>query len=434
MESSSDPKQAPAETVKENTALFSRVEFLGNLSEPLRAEVESKFRERSYPPDTLLLREGGLNDHFCILKEGAVEVLKKQSEHEFQLGVLHPGECFGEISVFEDTNPFATIRALTEVTILEIATSQLRAIMEMSQDYELEIYRALFKTLTQRLRSTSRLSLMNEELISLSLSQKKDLEEALTSAEDREKALQEANHRLHVLGQEQNEFLGHVVHDLRNPLSIIENYLSLMEEELEGVQWHKVKPMADAMHRQISSMLQLIGDLLDLAKIDAAVVHLNFDRVNLVSFLRDNANTWRKLAERSGIKLVCLVQGDLPDVLADEQKLQEILQNLLSNALKFTKAEGTITIDAKQRTEDEVIVTISDTGLGIMQDEIRKLFEKFVKLSTRPVSGEKQHGLGLAIVKKLVRLHRGEVWAESTLGKGSSFHFTLPIYHGQKSP
>jgi signal transduction histidine kinase len=132
------------------------------------------------------------------------------------------------------------------------------------------------------------------------------------------------------------------------------------------------------------------------------------------------------LAGKKGITLASELPPALPAVKADKDKLGEILNNLISNALKFTKPGGTVLIRAA-REDGFVRLEVRDTGQGIAPEDLHKLFRKFSQTRTRSTAGEKGTGLGLAIVKKLVELHGGAVGVESILGKGSTFRFTLPL-------
>jgi len=216
--------------------------------------------------------------------------------------------------------------------------------------------------------------------------------------------------------QVRDDVLGVVAHDLRNPLNAI-NLQADMLREHEGDE-HKA---GDAIQRSVGRMNRLIQDILDVTKIEAGQLAVEQQRVSTLQVLLDVVEAQRPLAEARKLAILLEVAPDVPEVWADRDRLLQICENLIGNALKFTK-HGSVTVGAAPRDGD-VLLWVRDTGTGIAAEALPHLFDRFWKADMDMHRGA---GLGLAIVKGLVEAHGGQVWAESTPGSGSCFYFTIP--------
>ncbi len=231
--------------------------------------------------------------------------------------------------------------------------------------------------------------------------------------------LEELNHL-------KNRFIGIAAHDLRNPISVIKGYLSLFMEGFMGDVPEPHKDIMKKMDKSCETMLALINDLLDISAIEAGRLDLELKKVELDGFLKESCEYNRMLAEGKGIKLVLDLAPGIPVVIIDPARINQVLNNLISNAIKFSYSESTITLKARVIGED-VEISVKDEGQGIADEEISQIFSHFGKGSAHPTGGEKSTGLGLAIVKRIVEAHKGNIRVESEVGKGSTFIFTLPI-------
>jgi PAS domain S-box-containing protein len=214
-----------------------------------------------------------------------------------------------------------------------------------------------------------------------------------------------------------------VAHDLRNPLSTITMQASAME-------WMGPEPdRRDPTPRQIISraaarMNHLIQDLLDVALVEAGHLKLDRERLPAAELARGAADTQKQLAESSGLDLRLNVEREPGDVWGDRNRLLQVLENLIGNAIKFTKASGVITIGVRREAE-HVVFSIADTGSGIDDEGLRHVFDPFWQATTR--AGRLGAGLGLPITKGIVEAHGGRLSVESALGRGSTFSFTIPV-------
>ena len=235
-------------------------------------------------------------------------------------------------------------------------------------------------------------------------------------------------------GAAKSEFLANMSHELRTPLTAIIGFSELLAEQFFGKLNEKqlgyVREIFDAGHL----LLQLINDILDLSKVESGKMELRVSSVRLSQLFENCLNLVRGRAGRHGLELDLVIQEDLAgiEILADEIKLKQILVNLLTNATKFTPSGGRIRLEA-ERTGDELIIRVSDSGIGLKLADQQRIFEPFERLDSSLSSQESGTGLGLALVRRLVWLHGGSVWVQSEgEGKGSSFSFIIPLVQPSK--
>jgi PAS domain S-box-containing protein len=214
-----------------------------------------------------------------------------------------------------------------------------------------------------------------------------------------------------------------VAHDLRVPLTVIQGHAETLKEALrEGGAKGPILRNVDGILEGAKKMEVMIKDLVDTSRIEGGQVHLEKESVNLETFV------WSLLqSSREGIdvnRLITQIPQNLPPISADPDRLERILLNLLGNALKFSPPESKVIIQAR-KVDGEITISVTDQGKGIPPEDCSRLFKRFSQIKgAQPSSGV---GLGLYICRLLVEAHGGRIWVESTLGQGSTFHFTLPI-------
>jgi signal transduction histidine kinase len=240
----------------------------------------------------------------------------------------------------------------------------------------------------------------------------------------------EANMRLFEMNQIKSDFLATVSHELRTPLNSIIGFSDLLAslDKLED----KEKRYAGNIQRSGRQLLEMINDILDLAKIESGKMDVRLSDFSISSVVSAQCDMARPLSEKKNIDLDCEIEPALPLMRQDSNKVEQILNNLLSNAIKFTPDGGRITVAVKRDRRGDLRLSVTDTGVGISEEEQGVVFEKFRQGSnvlaggtamTREYSGT---GLGLSIVRELCRLLGGEITVESDLGKGSEFTVVLP--------
>lgn len=225
--------------------------------------------------------------------------------------------------------------------------------------------------------------------------------------------------------ESKSQFMSMVSHELRVPLTSIKESISIVLDGLAGEITNEQRNCLDIAKRNIDRLNRLIGDLLDLNKLEAGKMNFDMQVNNANEVAKEVYDTMLSVAKDKGINLVLELDGNLPMASFDKDKVTQVMSNLVNNALKFTK-KGHITITTR-RKEDTIQVSVSDTGCGIKKEDLPRLFHEFEQLETVGVEKTCGTGLGLAISKEIIARHNGEIWAESTLGKGTTFFFTLPI-------
>ncbi|MHB0938502.1 MAG: PAS domain-containing sensor histidine kinase [Armatimonadota bacterium] len=228
---------------------------------------------------------------------------------------------------------------------------------------------------------------------------------------------------LHELQMEREIYIHTISHDLRAPLSIVKGHGDLLRETLdaEGITGDKLDHV-NAILRGAQRMNVMIQDLVDAARLEGGKLQLNCQPVNLGDYLRELLQRTAAAMETERIHLE--IRADLPPVTADSDRLERIISNLLSNALKYSAPRRPVWVRARQE-DGMVVVSVADQGAGIDPEDLPHIFERFYR--TKGERKTESVGLGLYITRMLVEAHGGHIWAESEIGKGSTFSFTLPV-------
>lgn len=240
------------------------------------------------------------------------------------------------------------------------------------------------------------------------------------------KELERKNLELKKQDELKDEFLGNVSHELRTPLAVIYESISQMADGLLGPTTEKQKKFLMMSLKNIDRLKNMIDNLLDIAKIEKGKMEIFKENVNMVELIEEVVAQFLPRAQAKGLKLSLQYARHQIQVLADKEKIIQVLNNLIGNALKFTQ-KGFIDVSLEEG-DGSVVCRIRDTGIGIEAKDIPKLFSKFEQIGRLAGPGEKGTGLGLAIVKGIVELHGGEIAVESLPREGSMFSFTLPQY------
>jgi signal transduction histidine kinase len=241
---------------------------------------------------------------------------------------------------------------------------------------------------------------------------------------ERTAELEEANERLKALNAQKDAFLGMAAHDLRTPITIIRGYTDLLKHPKARPE--DTRQSIDIIRESLDQMLALLDDLLDITAIESGNLTLRPQIVAIPPFIERVARLNRFISDPKGITLLTDVSPDLPPVAFDIRRIEQVLNNLLSNAFKFSHSDTTVTL-AVQPVDTGVEFSVTDQGQGIPADELDKVFGEFQRVSTRPTGNETSTGLGLSICKRIIHLHNGHIGVTSTPGLGSRFFFILPF-------
>ena len=237
--------------------------------------------------------------------------------------------------------------------------------------------------------------------------------------------LEVRNERLLELDHLKDEFVALVSHELRTPLTSIRGYLELVLDGEAGEVTDEQRQFLGVVERNANRLLDLVGDLLFLAQIEAGKLSLEFGAVDLAAVAAESVETARPLAEEKEITLT-LATSPLPLLAGDRARLAQLLDNLVSNAVKFTPQGGRVDVRASSSREN-AILEVRDTGMGIPADEQEHVFERFFRTSRATEQAIQGTGLGLAISNAIVHAHGGRITLASNEGEGATFRVTIPI-------
>ncbi len=257
-----------------------------------------------------------------------------------------------------------------------------------------------------------------------------------------EEALQQAKEAAEVANQAKSDFLSMVSHELRTPLTSVLGFAKIIKKKLDSVIFPEITTEDKKIQKAIKQvgdnidiimsegerLTALINDVLDLAKLEAGKIEWKSEPISVAQIIdQATAATWA-LFEAKKLKLFLEVEEGLPEIVGDRDRLVQVLINLISNAIKFTE-KGSV-ICRVRRTENAIVLSIIDSGIGIAETDQPLVFEQFRQIGNTLTEKPKGTGLGLPICKQIVERHGGTIWVESELGKGSNFSFTLPINAG----
>lgn len=255
----------------------------------------------------------------------------------------------------------------------------------------------------------------------------------------------ETNHKLEKLERLKSEFISIVSHELRTPLTSIKNSLDILMSGRCGEITQAADKFLSMAMRNVQRLSGIINDLLDLSKIEAGKMDFNFAPTNINTVIGYVKSALSEVAKTKGLNLITSEAENLPDITADAQRLEQVLTNLVSNAIKFTPKNKTIKISSslvnskdikineyfkdsiKLKDVDYIEVCVEDEGIGIAEKDLLHAFDKFAQIENSLSRKAGGTGLGLPIAKQLLEAHRGAIWCDSELHKGSKFYFVIPI-------
>jgi signal transduction histidine kinase/ActR/RegA family two-component response regulator len=346
--------------------------------------------ERRYEPGAVIFREGDEGDSIFLIGSGSVEaVLGDGRGDAIVLSRMRTGETFGEMAFFEGKARSATVRARAGCVVLEIQGQEVRRLADARPDVEFKV----LLTVSERLRSK------NEQLLALHV-----------------KAVESAN-------RAKDEFFATLGHELRNPLGVISAAIHLLIAS--AGQDERTVRLEEIIARETAHLSRLVDDLLDVSKLVAGKLTLEQRSENLRELVERTLSSFRQLG--GAARHVVSLTGEAPCVNADPIRLEQVVMNLLDNAVKYTPPGGRIEVDIASEGSDAVL-RVRDTGVGIEPDALPRIFDPFMQAprSSRARS-EGGLGLGLTLVRRLVELQGGTVSASSAgMNRGSEFVVRLP--------
>jgi len=251
-----------------------------------------------------------------------------------------------------------------------------------------------------------------------------ELRRIIIELKNQRKRLTETIEKLETLHKEKEDLIEIAAHDIKNPAGTIKNLVGLLESfDITAQEQNEI-------HRSLmtisNTIVAIVKNLTVSIKRSKGTFELKVSSTNINSIIEKLLSRYQIVAQKKSIKLTSTLAENITKTLCDETKIDEVIENLINNALKFAPKNSTV--EVKTRKEDNfIVVEIIDNGVGLTEEEARIAFDKDVKLSNTPTGGESSSGLGLWIVRKFVEKHNGRVWIKSKKGVGSTFAFKIPI-------
>jgi signal transduction histidine kinase len=244
--------------------------------------------------------------------------------------------------------------------------------------------------------------------------------------------IEEKGRQLEVASKHKSQFLANMSHELRTPLNAILGYTKLITNNIYGEVPGKIRDVLERVEQSGHHLLSLINDVLDVSKIEAGQLVLSLGEYSMKEVIHTVVTAVEALAAEKKLSLKVMASPDLPRGKGDERRLTQAVMNLVSNAIKFTDV-GEVRVQATA-PNGSFVVSVSDTGPGISPADQQRIFEEFQQVDSSSTRKKGGTGLGLSIAKRIIELHGGRMWVESTPGEGSTFSFTLPIRAERREP
>ncbi len=250
--------------------------------------------------------------------------------------------------------------------------------------------------------------------------------------QDRTRELANALEDVQNISKMKSEFISAVSHELRTPLTSIKGYASILMTDKLGAVPEEVKKRLEKINHHSDNLVKLINDLLDIARIESGKAEMQMSAHNVANMVENVHDLLTPQMRDKNIQWAAKIDSNIAPAFVDSSQVERVFINLVSNAIKFTPINGTISVAAKQN-DGMIDVAVSDTGIGINEKDLQRLFDEFYRVDNEINQNVKGTGLGLSLAKKIVEAHKGKIWVTSKLGTGTTFHFTLPTEAVKKS-
>ncbi len=351
----------------------------------------------TYEPGTIICHENAVEDRFYMILDGEAEVTKNINNNEVRLlKMLYPGDFFGEMALIHNAPRAATVTVKTALTALELDKAAFHQVLHNSTSIAL----AMISEISDRLRQ-------NDQM-------------AVDDLRMRASELAEAYQKLAEQEVARREFLTSIAHQLRTPLMAATGYLQLMQKGI--LSGDQLKSGIDTVSRNVQQIATLVNDILFLQEME--LVLPDFQAVDMNEIARQVLERYAGQAAERNINLRLTPDPDLPPVSGDARSLERALMALVDNAIKFSPVGSTVQVRTNLAGE-KVLVCVEDQGIGISQDAMPRIFDRFYHLDRSGNELFNGIGLGLAITRQVIEQHHGSLDVASEPGKGSTFTITL---------
>ena len=351
----------------------------------------------SYPPNTILCKEGALERIFYVLLEGEVQVTKVINQAEVRLlKILRPGDFFGEMALIHNAPRAASVTTLIPTTVLEIN----KQIFDQMLHRNASVSLAMVKEVSRRLRE-------NDEMA---------IEDLRVKSQELALAYQQLAEQEYA----QHEFLSSIAHELRTPLTASYDYLQTIRMGM--IHGEAFTTALDTVEKNLQKIIALVNDILFLQEME--LILMEFEPVDIGKIARSVVERLRTRVSQNGIQMRLSIAPELPQVNADARTMDRVVNILLDNAIKFSPNGGDIRVEVGF-DDDTVWLKVIDSGVGIPPEAMPRLFRRFFRLDEVGGYLFTGTGMGLSIARQVVEQHHGSILVESELGEGSTFTVQL---------
>lgn len=385
------------------------------LTEERANDLVLHVRENIYSSETILCREGAIEDTFYLIVDGQVAITKwlDFTKEERFLRHSETGDFFGEMALISDAPRAATVRTTRQTTVLELDREQFMHLISTSPSVAL----AMVRTAIDRMRANDQLQLAE---------------------------LRETYDALQKLDKAKLDFIEVAAHELRTPLTVIQGYSKVLELTISN-EAPNIGELMGGIQDGVQRMLEVVNAMLDVTKIDSEALRVVPAPVLPKMMGRDALNTFAKAIKERKINIEEIHESapNMPFIYADPPLINKLFYQLISNAIKYTPDGGTIKIHSRavfdSRIGHGIHITVQDTGVGISNEHLQRIFDKFYQGGDVTLHSSSKTaflgggpGLGLAIASGIVKAHKGFMWAESAgydpdKRPGTTFHILLPV-------
>jgi len=385
------------------------VSLFRDCSREMLDEIAASLEEIQFGSDQVVFNKGDRLQALYIIEEGRV----KAHDGSYLFAEFGASQFFGEYSLIDSSIRSASVTTLESTTLLRLEKRKFDELIEQYPHFA----RGIMIALISRLRSNN---ILEEELAQKSqeLSREK-------------KEIERRKSELEKLNANKDKFFSIIAHDLKNPFNTIMGLSELLLYNLDQYPKEKVREFITQVYNYSTHTYTLLDNLLQWARSQTKQMEVQPDFIDLKGLISDNINLLTNKAEEKNIVLKPEIDDQARQVYADENMINTVIRNLVSNAIKFTPEKGLVKIST-HRQQDELVLSVSDNGVGIPKENLPKLFDLKTSYSTHGTHSEKGTGLGLLLCKEFVLMNGGRIWVESESGKGSTFYFTLPESPGKK--
>ncbi len=382
--------------------------FLRLLATAGRDLLSQLMTEQNYSSGEIIFKEGDLGDSMFIIWSGRTAVVKGKFQTPTILGYRGAGEIIGEMALLENQPRSASIIALETVRALRIRRNDFEKLLSSNPTMGLSI----LGTLSARLRAA-------DDARKISSRTETQLIQQVSN-------LQTEKQQLLALERLRQDTIDLIVHDLRHPISSMFGAIKILEMVLPEEVIEANQQLISIANLNCDHLQLMVDSLLDVARMEAGEIQLKLNTVDLPRIIEEAISRTTVLTEMEDISVDFTAPVEMPEIVADEEKISRVISNLLNNAIKYAPVGSQVSIVAEAKN-GEVLISISDTGPGIAPEDRERIFERFAQLTgNRPrLSG---FGLGLAFCQLAVENHGGKIWVEpGDNDVGSRFVFTLPL-------